>query len=311
MKCLRTLRHRAVGLLAVALLILVSALPGAAQGTELSVEQAFLQLWPEYDDPGLLVIFSGDFADPAAFPRQVAFPVAAEARNIQATTNDPVRGLLSELWQLDGNKLTYTLVRPGFQIEYYVDRPPSGNRREIRHTFEVPYPIRSLEIAVQQPARATDFTVMPQPAGTVVRDDGLTYHVIEQEHLKAGDALDIAISYTKADSALTAPQLAVPSGTSSAQPVAPATVRPTTNWLAYLLIGLGLLALLGLGVYWLWLRRPAAGASPTAKKTRPAATGQTMAYPTVTAGAAFCAQCGRPFRPEDRFCAQCGAPRKG
>ncbi len=152
MKCLRSCGLRAAGLVVLALLILLSGLPVVAQSTDLSIQQASLQLWPEYDDPGLLVIFSGDFADTATLPQQVVFPLAAGARNIQATANDPASGLLSQQWQLDGDKLTYTLPQSGFQIEYYVDRPPSGNAREIKHTFEAPYPIKSLQIAIQQPA---------------------------------------------------------------------------------------------------------------------------------------------------------------
>ncbi len=151
----------------------------------------------------------------------------------------------------------------------------------------------------------------PQPASTEVRPDGLTYHVIKQENLKAGDKLDIAISYTKTDSGLTSPQLAVPSGTPVTQSAATASIKPATDWLPYLLIGLGLLALLGLGAYWFLRQQRTAEPSPAAKSTQPQTTAQTAARPTVAGGAAFCTQCGRQLRPEDRFCAQCGAPRKG
>jgi len=48
--------------------------PAAAQGPALAIDQASLRLWPEYDDPGLLVILSGTFTGTAKFPQQVAFP---------------------------------------------------------------------------------------------------------------------------------------------------------------------------------------------------------------------------------------------
>ena len=156
----------------------------------------------------MLVIFSGDFANDATFPQDVAFPVAEGARNIQATVNDPAKGLLSQEWQMQGGKVAYSLPQPGFHIEYYVDRPVSGDQREIVHTFEAPYPIKSLEIAVQQPARATDFSVTPAPSRTTTGADGLTYHIINLENLAAGEKRDIAISYVKTDSGLTSPQLA-------------------------------------------------------------------------------------------------------
>jgi hypothetical protein len=295
------------------LLSIICAWPAAAQGA-LTIPQASLKLWPEYDDPGLLVIFAGDFANDASFPQTVAFPVAAGARNIQATVNDATRGLLSQEWQLQGGEVTYSLPQPGFHVEYYVDRPPSGDQREIVHTFEAPYPIASLEIAVQQPARATDFSVTPTPSRTITGTDGLTYHIINLTNLAAGEKRDIAINYVKTDSGLTSPQLAVTSATPAAQATAP--VQPETkqaalpSWLPLLLIGVGLLALIGIGVYWFTSRRrPIMPVEPV--RPEPAsAPPQPAARPASGSGATFCTRCGNALRPDDRFCAQCGAPRK-
>jgi hypothetical protein len=320
MNCFRESRRRIAPKITLTLLILLSALaavdtsPAVAQ-SEPQIPRASLKLWPEYDDPGVLVIFAGDLAD-TTFPQTVAFPVAAGARNIQATVNDATQGrLLSQEWQMDGNKVTYTLPQPGFHLEYYVDRPPSGNKREIVHTFEAPYPIKSLEIAVQQPARATDFSVTPKPSSTFTGPDGLTYHVINLENLAAGEKRDIAISYVKTDSGLTSPQLAVTSATPVAQASEPAAPQPRpatqTNWLPFLLIGVGLLALIGVGVYWFLSRRHAA---PPAKPVRPTVSSepsQPVVRPAPAAAASFCTQCGRALRPDDRFCAECGTPRKG
>ena len=262
----------------------------------------------------MLVILAGDFADDATFPQDVAFPVAKGARNIQATVNDPTKGLLVQQWQMQDGKVAYALPQPGFHLEYYVDRPPSGDKREIVHTFEAPYPIAALEIAVQQPARATDFSVTPAPSSTIQGADGLTYHIIKLENLAAGEKRDIAISYVKTDSGLSSPQLAVTSATPAPQAAAPAQPQTTppaqTSWLPILLIVVGVLALIGIGVYWFLSRRPA---SPLTKPLRPtvsSAPPQPAARPVTTSAAIFCTQCGNTLRPEDRFCAQCGAPRK-
>ena len=72
------LRRRVALLVTLTLLVLISAWPAAAQDT-LTIPQASLKLWPEFDDPGVLVIFAGDFANGAAFPQDVAFPVAEGA----------------------------------------------------------------------------------------------------------------------------------------------------------------------------------------------------------------------------------------
>ena len=316
----RGLRRRVDPRVTLALLIVFSAaaalytLPAVAQG-ELQIPQASLRLWPEYDDPGVLVIFAGKFADTASFPQTVVFPVATGARNIQATVNDATQGLLTQKWQMEGNKVSYALPQPGFQLEYYMDRPPSGDKRDIVYTFEAPYAIKSLEIAVQQPARATDFSMTPSASSTVTGTDGLVYHLINLENLAAGAKRDIAVSYVKADSGLTSPQLAFTNTTPVAPSDAPVAPQPQpttqTSWLPLLLIGVGLLALIAIAVYWfLTQRRPA----PPVKAVRPTITrvpNQPAMRPAPAAATAFCTQCGHGLRPADRFCAQCGAPRKG
>jgi hypothetical protein len=215
---------------------------------------------------------------------------------------------------MQGGKVAYSLPKPGFHLEYYVDRPVSGDKREIVHTFEAPYPIAALEVAVQQPARATDFSVTPAPSRTTTGADGLTYHIINLVNLAAGEKRDIAISYVKTDSGLSSPQLALTSATPAPQAAAApvqAQAKPAaqTSWLPILLIGVGLLALIGIGVYWFLSRRTPAPTKPV-RPTVASAAPQTAVRPAPVA-AAFCTQCGHTLRPDDRFCAQCGAPRKG
>jgi hypothetical protein len=308
------LRRRVALLVTLTLLVLISVWPAAAQGA-LTIPQASLKLWPEYDDPGVLVILSGDFANDATFPQTVAFPVAEGARNIQATVNDPAKGLLSQEWQMQGGKVAYSLPQPGFHLEYYVDRPVSGDQREITYTFEAPYPIKSMQIEVQQPARSTDFSMTPGPTSTITRTDGLVYHAINLENLAAGEKRDIAISYVKTDSGLTSPQLALTSATPAppAAAQAPAQAKPAaqTSWLPIVLIGAGLLALIGIGVYWFLSRRRTTAPIKPVRPTVASAPPQPAQRPTPSGAAAFCTQCGHTVQPEDRFCPQCGAPRKG
>ena len=202
------LRRRVALIVTLILLIIISVWPAAAQGA-LTIPQASLKLWPEYDDPGVLVILAGDFANDATFPQDVAFPVAEGARNIQATVNDPAKGLLSQEWQMQDGKVAYSLPQPGFHLEYYVDRPVSGDQRKIVHTFEAPYPIASSgdrgATAHARDGLQRDTGAQPHHHGA----DGLTYHIINLENLAAGEKRDIAISYVKTDSGLSSPQLAL------------------------------------------------------------------------------------------------------
>ena len=158
----------------VAIFVVGLASPVGAQGPGLAIDKASLRLWPEYDDPGLLVILSGNITGTTKFPQQVAFPIPANARGIQATFIDANGDLLSQPWQIVDGKLTYSLPSPDFQIEYYLDRPAGGNQRDINFAFESPYPIRALEVAAQQPARASAFAMTPQSQRSVQGSDGFT-----------------------------------------------------------------------------------------------------------------------------------------
>ncbi|MGC8779260.1 MAG: zinc ribbon domain-containing protein [Anaerolineae bacterium] len=287
--------------------LLLGGMTVAAQAPALTIDQASLRLWPEYDDPGLLVILSGAFTGTTTFPQQVAFPIPANARGIQATYVGDDGGLYNQAWQIVDGKLTYSLPRPQFQIEFYLDRPPANTQRELSYTFEAPYAINTLIVSLQQPARSTGFSALPQPEESFQGSDGFTYYTFARNGLKPGDRLPVTMRYAKNDQGLSVAQAKLDAGAAAAvAPTKAASAGAVPSWLPFLLIGLGAAALIGAGGYWVFRMRPSA--------TVPAkpAPGRGQAPGNVGAGrAVFCTQCGHRFGPEDRFCAQCGAPRKG
>jgi hypothetical protein len=308
--------HRLVlaGLLAGAVIGLTSIRPVVAQEPDKIIRDATLQLWPEYDDPGLLVIYAGDFTGTLTFPQEVAFPLPDNARGIQATARETDGRLITQEWKIVDGKLVYTLPGPGFHIEYYLDRPPSGDERNISHAFETAYGIDSLEIRIQQPARATGFSLTPPPDTSDVGDDGLTYAVVRKSNLKPGDKLDFTIRYKKSDQGLTnAPSAAVQAAITP-QPEeeqAAGAVSSFGSWLPYLLIGVGLLALVAAALYWFLRGRERPLSKPRGESAHPVRTAPPSG-PAQAIGrdSAFCTQCGRQLGPDDRFCANCGAPRQ-
>lgn len=309
-------------IIALLALVLVTPLAGAQSAPVL--ESAELRLWPEYDDPGLLVIFGGEFAEGATFPLTVAIPVAAEARNVQATYEDAAGSLLNRPFEITDGNLTYELPSAAFHIEYYVDRAPSSNERSISYTFQAPYAINSLRVSVQQPARSTDFSLTPAAESQQQGTDGLTYHVINRTGVAAGEQLQITINYTKTDTDLSAPLLSVAQGggtTDQAAAVSPiAQTTSLATLLPWLLIGLGVVLLAAIVAYWLLSQRRAAALpveAPAAPERRVRAKGygpgpqRVVTARPETGGPAFCTNCGNALESNDRFCSQCGAARRG
>jgi hypothetical protein len=308
-------RWLAAGALMASVLGLSAIWPAVAQTPDNTIRNATLQLWPEYDDPGLLVIFSGEFTDTVSFPQAFAFPLPGSARGIQATEKQADGRLINQSWEIVNGNLTYTLPGPGFHIEYYVDRPPSGDQREINYSFEVPYKIDSLDVRVQQPARASDFSLTPPPESASVGDDGLTYSALRRTNLKPGDKLDLVLSYKKTDQAPSRPSSAAVATPSSSQvPVQPgmsaSAGQRVGSWLPWLLIAVALVALVVAAVYWFSQVRTPSTRAPGAAGARSTQPGRPVSAPQASdKDTAFCTQCGQRFRPEDRFCANCGAPR--
>lgn len=286
-----------------------------AQDSEPVVQSGSLRLWPEYDDPGLLVIASGSFGESTALPFSAAFPLPEGTRGIQATVNDPTKGLMNRQWSVSDGKLVYDLDLPDYHFEYYVDRPPSGEQREIRYTFEAPYRMNALEVAVQQPARATDFSLEPAPTGSYVGSDGLTYYTFTKDALAPGEKLDIAIRYSKNDNALTSASPVVAATQPAAAPasaVQPTATAGTPDWLPYALIGAGILGVAAVTGYYLLQQRQTRAASARTKAPRPTVTAESIASraSATSISGVFCTQCGRRFGADERFCAQCGTPRR-
>jgi hypothetical protein len=253
---------------------------------------------------------------------QAAFPVSEGARNIQATYADASGTLINRPYEITNGKLTYELPSANFHWEYYVDREPSGNDRQIKYVFEAPYAIGNLRVAVQQPKGSTNFSLNPPAASTEQDTQGLTYHIVNRESVAAGEKVEIGINYTKTDTSLTAPQLNVTNpGAAAANAPAAATSGNATDWLPWVLIGVGVALLGGILAYWLLSRRqpePEPAPAPAGKTARPAASTQ-KPLPTVPARpaapkpagpVAFCHNCGTALKAEDKFCSQCGTPRR-
>lgn len=296
----------------------VMALPANAQTTAPVIENMQLRLWPEYDDPGVLVIQAGQFAANTTFPLQAAFPAPTGTRNVQATYVDASSSLINRPFEIKDGKLTYELPSAGFQVEYYLDRAPSGDQRNITYSFVAPYAINTLRVEVQQPARAASFTMTPASEGMQTAGDGLTYYSFSRRNVAAGETLEITISYSKTDTGFSQPQLAVAAPTGATETAAAA--GSGENVLPFVLIGLGVLLLAGILVYWLMTQRRAAPvvveppvvkrsvttrSAPAARPVRP-----TVSTPQPSEAVSFCTNCGHALKPDDRFCSQCGASRR-
>jgi hypothetical protein len=317
-------------------------LTGRAQET-LSLATLQVSLWPEFDQPRTLVILDGTLPPGTPLPAELTLrmPAAAGAPHAVAIVG------------ADGNLLTasYTTNPAGddiivsfsanslsFRLEYYDPAlVMKGAARTYTFNWTTDYPVTAAALRVQQPSGATGLAAEPALVDVGVADYGLRYWESSLGALAAGQTVSLALSYTKADSTLSANAVgAVPAA--AAAPTAAAGLSAGPNLPLVITVAAVGLALVGAG-FIAYVRsarvtprrsargrrqrrgaarasapRPPAGTAARRPErpsgaSAPAAAARPQPAPAAALEAepAFCTQCGQRRQPGDRFCRQCGA----
>jgi hypothetical protein len=277
--------------------------------SEITIEQMQVKIWPEYDQPTVLVIHNIFLSGDVKFPARMSFniPVAAGTPHSVA-----VRELDGQLYLLDyemvtvgeWNQLTFTTPYSELWIEYY---DPSLNKTENFRTFEYQwmgsYYVKSLSLEVQQPISATNMTFKESMGAARRGTDGLTYFSTDVGELKANTKVSLNLQYSKNDDTLSS-SVAIP-----VQPVTPLNDETSqgktsfTQILPFIFAGIGLV-LLVFGLFWFMSRQ---------KENIPASRNRHTPSKKVSrheGDSIFCHRCGRGADTGDVFCRACGTKLK-
>jgi hypothetical protein len=233
-----------------------------------------VQLWiyPEYDDPRLLVMLEG-IIEGKEPPVMVRFLVPSEAEMYSAGSMD-VQGRYTggpphrEPSSIPGwDEIAYEVTTNTFRVEYYD-------------------PIINGEVIIQQPLRASNFEVSPV-GNSFIDDQGFTSYIYNFSDLRDGPPLRFEISYYKSD---TKPSLFIDEDESS---------YTFLVWLIVIILIVAAVAVL----FWLQKSRPRTRAA-----RRQIARNNLERRPKGNQlRARFCSQCGQSVEKSDKFCTSCGA----
>ena len=281
------------------LALLLSSQPAYAQETP-TLSSADVWVWPEYDQPGVLVIQRMLVSGNTSLPATMTFRIPAAAREPSAVavgqTIDTVADAEYTL-EVDGAWINVVLVvtAPAIQVEYYDPAlVKNGKERSYQYVWAGDYAVQDFHLELQQPFDAKELKVEPALPGTNPIPDGLTYYTGDFGALTAGQTFTLDVSYTKESDALSISFMNI-------QPAA--TVDETTSgrvsldtYLPWLVGAFGVLMIAG-GLYYYFrgTARPRSSA-----RRRHATSGEEDDKQT------YCPQCGTRARSGDRFCRTCG-----
>lgn len=286
---------RRIAALLALLFLLVSPVPAGAQ-SPVAFESLSIELWPDFDQPSVLVLYDFVISAETSLPAQVNIRMPAGAQLFAVAREEP-QGLMNVEHAppvQEGNYSVVTFVvtdRLEYRVEFYIPYVRQGQQRTFLYTWPGDYPVQSLIMTLQEPRAAINIATEPEMTRRETRADGLFYRSFSTQTVGAGERVALKVTYENPSSELTA---ARPQPAASLEPS-----QPLLSLLPWLLGGLGVALMVGGGV-WYWLSGRSASGTGRARK-RHAASLEERPSDTV-----YCTQCGKRAQPGDRFCRACG-----
>lgn len=176
-------------------------------------DQMDVRVLPEFDLDAVLVIVGFSLPADVPLPATVKFPIPTGAViggigevgpdggfNYNYTDSYPPVETIGE-WDIATIEVT---TYRQLQVDYYYDPglPNGAGERSFPLLVQMPVDVNTLVLHVQEPARATDFTIQPPLQGSGQAEDGFTYYVGSFTQIAGGSTLGQVVSYYKPDAAL-------------------------------------------------------------------------------------------------------------
>lgn len=326
-----------IGKFSTIIFILALLLPGlaAAQSGEPTLSNLTVEVWPEFDQPNVLVIYRIELSEDTPLPATLTFhfPAYIDGMHAVAVERDgrlltPEENALQTDTTADALAVTLTANDRKLQMEYYDPQILSkqDQDRQLDFSFAVDYPVDNAIVQIQEPLESSNFKLNPEAGNKFADNNGLNYQRLDIAGLAAGDTVDLKASYSRSTDTPSA-NLMQASATTPEPATDAASVEVITNEapepgglpIGYLLVGAGVLLLLATGGYWWWSNR--APATPVAarsgpqqqrapRKKRRTATAGGSTKTKATASGGYCHQCGTALRSDSKFCHVCGSERR-
>jgi hypothetical protein len=197
---MRTMHRGMLILLLTAITLFATSGSSVAQAI-LRLEQLQVDLWPEYDQPAMLVIYRGRLADDVDLPATLTLHLPARVKRPNAVAyNDGSGNLLNATYSTrdEGEWVAVTLETPtpDFQLEFYDSLARKDELRSYTFVWPGDYAVGQFSFFLLPPPGAED--IRTEPALTLVQQldtDTLGLGGVLDSKLAVGQAVQLTVSY--------------------------------------------------------------------------------------------------------------------
>ena len=277
---------------------------GAQAQAAIILENLKIQLWPDHDQPKVLVIYDFLLTANTSLPALMHFQMPANA-DLVAVAKNAEGGLLTVEHTLapDGRSVSFMVSdKTTYHLEYYMPYQLNGTMRDFVFIWSGDYAVTSFTLVLQKPSGATALTTDPALQDIESDSNGFAYQATKSLKLAAQTTYKVHVNYQNETDTLSASTLTVQPSSSLTE-----NVSGQVSLMNYLPWVLGLLAIILIvgGLVWYWFSSRSsvvAVPQPRSKRIR-----KKLAEAGEQDRQIYCHQCGKRAQPEDHFCRTCGA----
>lgn len=281
------------------LLVTLIASPVYAQDI-VPLKSLNVQLWSEYDQPSMLVIYSFEVSDDTQIPASIDIRVPSDG-NITAVAFASEGDLLLADYtnnSVDANWQTITIFiteRTTYVVEYYQPLEHNGDKRSFTYQWMGDHPVGNFDVEIRVPEDSTN--VKTSPAIPLVQDNIFLSGGAMLNAIDEGEDYQLTLEYSRTSDT---PSVPPPAG-QAVEPLTPVDAntdgRVTLDNLPYVLGGFGALLIVAALVYFLRSGTPVRQRKPRRRASKSKS----------TTSQTYCHECGTRAHEGDRFCRVCGS----
>lgn len=290
------------------LTLLLLPMPVQAQN-EIVFDSMSVEIWPEYDQPSVLVIYRIQLSPDVKLPADLELRIPRAAGAPAAVAEQTANGLFNLNATTTGQDDTwiryqFTTTLPQVQFEYYdPGLVKEGSERSYIFNWPGDYAVTNMTVSVQEPRTASNLRLQPDIGSSTRGTDGFTYFNVPIGKVPQAEQFKITINYTKSDDELSQQQTfteVTPAAPSSQAVAGSPTLAQAIPWI---IGGLGVLLIVA-GA--LWYTRTGRGQTTSSAQPRHRPVQVNLAEPKENGDKIFCHNCGKRAGSGDVFCRACG-----